>query len=205
MREYNVVFKLPCEKTFKFDILVCNEGYDPTTEVGNYPSKYMLDYFLLYIPQLQDYSGSEISNGTVVSVQQKINAYTIIPSVDDDSETDSEHKEEPTPSFKSLYWKNGYIVKTRSNGFGIISNDVIFCENGSIHKSDLDDSLMGDSCNANDIIEVWDNAAIRPFNPYSTAEVRRNCRLVWSRFVEMSREEIEKKLNLPKGTLVITD
>ena len=205
MREYNVVFKLPCEKVFTFDILVCNEGYDPTTEVGNYPTRYMLDYFLLYIPQLQDYSGSEISNGTVVSVQQKINAYTRIPSVDDDSETDSEHKEEPTPSFKSLYWKNGYIVKTRSNGFGIISNDVIFCENGSIHKSVLDNSLISDSYHANDIIEVWDNSAICPFNPYSTVEVRRNCRLVWSRFVEMSREEIEKKLNLPKGTLVITD
>ena len=102
MREYNIVFKLPCEKTFTFDILVCNDGYDPTTEVGNYPSRYMLDYFLLYIPQLQDYSGSEISNGTVVSVQQKINAYTRIPSVDDDTETESEHKEEPTPSLKSL-------------------------------------------------------------------------------------------------------
>ena len=205
MREYNIVFKLPCEKTFTFDILVCNDGYDPTKEIGNYPSKYMLDYFLLYVPQLQDYSGSEISNGTVVSVIQKINAYTRIPSVDDDSETESEHKEEPTPSLKSLYWKNGYIVKTRGNGYGIISNDVIFCNAGSIHKTDLDDSLMGDSCNANDIIEVWDNAALCPFNPYSTVEVRRYCRLVWSRFVEMSIEEIERKLNLPKGSLVIKD
>ena len=202
MREYNIVFKLPCEKTFTFDILVCNDGYDPTTEVGNYPSRYMLDYFLLYVPQLQDYSGSEISNGTVVSVIQKINAYTRIPS---DSETESEHKEEPTLSLKSLYWKNGYIVKTRGNGFGIISNDVIFCNAGSIHKTDLDDSLMGDSCHANDIIEVWDNAAICHFNPYSTVEVRRYCRLVWSRFVEMSIEEIERKLNLPKGSLVIKD
>ena len=209
MREYNVVFKLPCEKVFTFDILVCNEGYDPTTEVGNYPSKYMLDYFLLYVPQLQDYSGSEISNGTVVSVQQKINAYTRNPSVDDDTETESEHKEEPTPSLKSLYWKNGYIVKTRGNGFGIISNDVVFCNAGTIHKYSLDESLISNpiNCigNANDIIEVWDNSAIRPFNPYSTVEVRTNCRLVWSRFVEMSREEIEKKLNLPKGTLVIKD
>ena len=210
MREYNVVFKLPCEKTFTFDILVCNDGYDPTTEVGNYPSKYMLDYFLLYVPQLQDYSGSEISNGTVVSVQQKINAYTRIPSPDpSDAETDSEHKEEPLPSLKSLYWKNGYIVKTRGNGFGIVSNDVIFCNAGTIHKSNLDDSLISNpiNCpsNANDIIEVWDNTATRPFNPYSTAEVRRYCRLVWSRFVEMSIEEIERKLNLPKGTLVIKD
>ena len=202
MHEYNVVFKLPCEKTFTFDILVCNDGYDPTTEVGNYPSKYMLDYFLLYVPQLQDYSGSEISNGTVVSVQQKINAYTRTPS---DSETESEHKEEPTLSLKSLYWKNGYIVKTRGNGFGIISNDVVFCNVGTIHKTDLDNSLISDSCHANDIIEVWDNTATCPFNPYSTVEVRKNCRLVWSRFVEMSREEIEKKLNLPKGSLVIKD
>ena len=206
MREYNIVFKLPCEKTFTFDILVCNDGYDPTKEIGNYPSKYMLDYFLLYVPQLQDYSGSEISNGTVVSVQQKINAYTRTPS---DSETESEHKEEPTLSLKSLYWKNGYIVKTRGNGFGIISNDVIFCNAGTIHKSSLDESLISNpiNClgNANDIIEVWDNTATCPFNPYSTVEVRKNCRLVWSRFVEMSREEIEKKLNLPKGTLVIKD
>ena len=203
MREYNVVFKLPCERVFRFDILVCNDGYDPTTEVGNCPSRYMLDYFLLYIPQLQDYSGSEISNGTVVSVSLKKDYNPKRKTVN--AETDSEHKEEPTSSLKSLYWKNGYIVKTRGNGFGIISNDVVFCNAGTIHKSDLDDSLMGDSCNANDIIEVWDNAAIRPFNPYSTAEVRKNCHLVWSRFVEMSREEIEKKLNLPKGTLVITD
>ena len=166
----------------------------------------MLDYFLLYVPQLQDYSGSEISNGTVVSVQQKINAYTRTPS---DSETESEHKEEPTLSLKSLYWKNGYIVKTRGNGFGIISNDVIFCNAGTIHKSSLDESLISNpiNClgNANDIIEVWDNTATCPFNPYSTVEVRKNCRLVWSRFVEMSREEIEKKLNLPKGSLVIKD
>ena len=123
----------------------------------------------------------------------------------DDTETESEHKEEPTLSLKSLYWKNGYIVKTRGNGFGIISNDVVFCNAGTIHKSVLDNSLISDSYHANDIIEVWDNTATCPFNPYSTVEVRKNCRLVWSRFVEMSREEIEKKLNLPKGTLVITD
>ena len=108
-------------------------------------------------------------------------------------------------SLKSLYWKNGYIIRTRGNGFGIISNDVIFCNAGTIHKSDLDNSLISDSYHANDIIEVWDNTATCPFNPYSTVEVRRYCRLVWSRFVEMSREEIEKKLNLPKGTLVIKD
>ena len=211
MREYNVVFKLPCEKTFTFDILVCNDGYDPTTEVGNYPSKYMLDYFLLYVPQLQDYSGSEISNGTVVSVQQKINAYTRIPSVntDTESETESEHKEEPTLSLKSLYWKNGYIVKTRGNGFGIVSNDVIFCNAGTIHKSNLDDSLISNpiNCpsNANDIIEVWDNSAICHFNPYSAEDVHRRCRLVWTRPIEMTRAEIERKLNLPKGSLVIKD
>ena len=200
MREYNIVFKLPCEKTFTFDILVCNDGYDPTKEIGNYPSKYMLDYFLLYVPQLQDYSGSEISNGTVVSVCQKIN---------DNTESESKHKEDATPSFKSLYWKNGYIVKTRGNGFGIISNDVIFCENGSIHKSKLDDSLISNPINcpgyANDIIEVWDNAAICHFNPYNIEDVRKNCRLVWTRPIEMTREEIERKLNLPKGSLVIKD
>ena len=207
LRNYKIVFKLPCEKVFSFNLRIFEDDYDPTIEVGHYPSRHLVDYYLLYVPQLQDYSGSEISNGTVVSVQQKINAFTRIPSVDDDtdSETEHEHKEEPTPSLKSLYWKNGYIVKTRGNGFGIISNDVVFCNAGTIHKSDLDESLMSESCHANDIIEVWDNAAIRPFNPYSTVEVRKNCRLVWSRFVEMSREEIEKKLNLPKGSLVIKD
>lgn len=195
-REYDVVFKLPCEKTFKFNIFVCEDEYDPTKEIGRYPSQHLQDYFLLYVPSLKDYSGFEISNGIVMSVSLKKN---------DDTETESEHKEDPTPSLKSLYWKNGYIVKTRGNGFGIISNDVIFCNAGTIHKSDLDNSLISDSYHANDIIEVWDNTATCPFNPYSTAEVRKNCRLVWSRFVEMSREEIEKKLNLPKGTLVITD
>lgn len=199
-REYDVVFKLPCEKTFKFNIFVCEDDYDPTKEIGRYPSHHLQDYFLLYVPSLKDYSGFEISNGIVMSVSLKKN---------DDTETESENKEKPTPSLKSLYWKNGYIVKTRGNGFGIVSNDVIFCESGSIHKSKLDDSLISNPINypgnANDIIEVWDNSAIRPFNPYSTAEVRKNCRLVWSRFVEMSREEIEKKLNLPKGTLVIKD
>lgn len=195
-REYDVVFKLPCEKTFKFNIFVCEDDYDPTKEIGRYPSHHLQDYFLLYVPSLKDYSGFEISNGIVMSVNLKKN---------NDTETEPENNEEPTPSLKSLYWKNGYIVKTRGNGFGIISNDVIFCNAGSIHKTDLDDSLISDSYHANDIIEVWDNSATCPFNPYSTVEVRKNCRLVWSRFVEMSREEIEKKLNLPKGTLVITD
>ena len=198
IRDYNVVFKLPCEKTFKFNILVGGDDeYDPTTEVGNNPSRHMLDYYLYYVQQLQDYSGSEIRNGTVLSVCLKEKRYIKVE--------ESEHKEEPTPSLKSLYWKNGYIVKTRGNGFGIISNDVVFCNAGTIHKSDLDESLISDSCHSNDIIEAWDNTATCPFNPYSTAEVRRYCRLVWSRFVEMTREEIEKKLNLPKGTLVITD
>ena len=196
MREYNVVFKLPCEKTFTFDILVCNEGYDPTTEVGNYPSRYMLDYFLLYVPQLHEYSGSEISNGTVMSVSLKKNA---------DTESEYEHKEEPTPSLKSLYWKNGYIIRTRGNGNGIICNEMSFCNTGIVRKSELDDSLLDDSCHSNDIIEVWDNTATCAFNPYSIEDVRKNCRLVWTRFVEMTREEIERKLNLPKGSLVIKD
>ena len=199
--DYDVIFKLPCEKIYTINILVSDDDdYDPTTEVGSHPSRHMLDYFLLYVPSLQDYSGSEISNGTVVAVCQKIN---------DNTESESEHKEKPTPSFKSLYWKNGYIVKTRGNGFGIISNDVIFCENGSIHKSKLDDSLISNPINcpgyANDIIEVWDNAAICHFNPYNIEDVRRCCRLVWTRPIVMTREEIERKLNLPKGSLVIKD
>ena len=201
IKDYDVIFKLPCEKIYTINILVSDDDdYDPTTEVGSHPSRHMLDYFLLYVPSLQDYSGSEISNGTVVAVCQKIN---------DNTESESKHKEEPTPSFKSLYWKNGYIVKTRGNGFGIISNDVIFCENGSIHKSKLDDSLISNPINcpgyANDIIEVWDNAAISHFNPYSAEDVHRHCRLVWTRPIEMTREEIERKLNLPKGSLVIKD
>ena len=199
-REYDVVFKLPCEKTFKFNIFVCEDDYDPTKEIGRYPSHHLQDYFLLYVPSLKDYSGFEISNGIVMSVSLKKN---------DDTETESKHKEEPTPSLKSLYWKNGYIVKTRGNGFGIISNDVIFCENGSIHKSKLDDSLISNPINcpgyANDIIEVWDNAAICHFNPFNADEIRQNCRLVWTRPIEMTREEIERKLNLPKGSLVIKD
>ena len=206
--DYDVVFKLPCEKTFTFNISVSADDYDPTTEVGNHPSRLMLDYFLLYVPQLQDYSGSEISNGTVVSVRRKKNDVPkrkTINSDPSDTETESEHKEESTPSFKSLYWKNGYIVKTRGNGYGIISNDVIFCESGSIHKSILDDSLLDDSCHADDIIEVWDNVAICHFNPYSAEDVHRRCRLVWTRPIEMTREEIERKLNLPKGSLVIKD
>ena len=201
IKDYDVIFKLPCDKVFTFNILVGDDDdYDPTTEVGSHPSRHILDYFLLYVPSLQDYSGSEISNGTVVAVCQKIN---------DNTESESKHKEDATPSFKSLYWKNGYIVKTRGNGFGIISNDVIFCESGSIHKSVLDDSLISKpiNCpgNANDIIEVWDNAAIRQFNPFNAEEIRICCRLVWTRPIEMTREEIERKLNLPKGSLVIKD
>ena len=201
IRDYDIIFKLPCDKVFTFNILVGgDEDYDPTTEVGSHPSRHMLYYFLLYVPSLQDYSGSEISNGTVVAVCQKINT---------DTETESKHKEEPTPSFKSLYWKNGYIVKTRGNGYGIISNDLIFCENGSIYKSVLDESLISNPINcpgyANDIIEVWDNAAICHFNPYSAEDVHRHCRLVWTRPIVMTREEIERKLNLPKGSLVIKD
>ena len=158
----------------------------------------MLDYFLYYVQQLQDYSGSEISNGTVVSVCLK----------ESRNIKEDEFKneiEEATPSLKSLFWKNGYIVKSRGNGYGIISNDVIFYKEGSTHKSGLDDSLMDYFSHSNDIIEVWVNTANCAFNPYNTDDVHRCCRLVWTRCVEMSREEIEKKLNIPKGLLVIKD
>ena len=203
--DYDVIFKLPCEKTFTFNISVSADDYDPTTEVGNHPSRFMSDYSLLYVPQLQEYSSSEISNGTVVSVRRKKNDEPKRKNINTVAETESEHKEEPTPSFKSLYWKNGYIVKSRGNGYGIISNDVIFYKEGSTHKSDLDDSLMDYFFHSNDIIEVWNNTAICHFNPYKSEDVRQNCRLVWTRFVEMSRAEIEQKLNLPKGSLVIKD
>ena len=207
MREYDVVFKLPCEKTFTFNILISgDDDYDPTTEIGNHPSQHMRDYYLFYVLQLQDYSGSEISNGTVVSVRQKFDVRLKNPSVNDDAENEFKNEpEESTPSLKSLFWKNGYIVKSRGNGYGIISNDVIFYKEGSTHKSDLDDSLMDCFFHSNDIIEVWNNTAIHQFNPFNAEEIRQNCRLVWTRFVEMSREEIEKKLNLPKGSLVIKD
>ena len=199
IRDYDVIFKLPCEKTFTFNILISgDDDYDPTTEVGNHPSQHMLDYFLYYVQQLQDYSGSEISNGTVVSVCLK----------ESRNIKEDEFKNEPeeaTPSLKSLFWKNGYIVKSRGNGYGIISNDVIFYKEGSTHKSDFDDSLMDYFFHSNDIIEVWNNTAICHFNPYKSEDVRQNCRLVWTRFVEMSRAEIERKLNIPKGSLVIKD
>ena len=204
-KEYDVVFKLPCEKTFTFNISVSVDDYDPTTEVGNHPSRLMLDYFLLYVPQLQEYSGSEISNGTVVSVRRKKNDEPKRKTINTVAENESEHKEEPTPSLKSVFWKNGYIVKSRGNGYGIISNDVIFYKEGATHKSGLDDSLMDNFLHSNDIMEVWNNTATRNFNPYNTDDVRICCRLVWTRFVEMSREEIEKKLNIPKGLLVIKD
>ena len=206
IRDYDIVFKLPCEKVFTFNILVSEDDYDPTTEVGNHPSQHMLDYFLYYVSQLQNYSMYEISNGTVVSVRQIFDVRSKNPSINDD--TEDEFKNEPekaTPSLKSLFWKNGYIVKSRGNGYGIISNDVIFYKEGSTHKSDLDDSLMDCFFHSNDIIEVWNNTAIHQFNPFNAEEIRQNCRLVWTRFVEMSREEIEKKLNIPKGLLVIKD
>ena len=206
IRDYDIVFKLPCEKVFTFNILISgDDDYDPTTEVGNHPSQHMRDYYLFYVLQLQDYSGSEISNGTVVSVRQKIDVRSKNPSVNDDAENEFKNEqEEATPSLKSL-WKNGYIVKSRGNGYGIISNDVIFYKEGSTHKSGLDDSLMDYFSHSNDIIEVWVNTANCAFNPYNTDDVHRCCRLVWTRFVEMSREEIEKKLNIPKGSLVIKD
>ena len=207
IRDYDIVFKLPCEKVFTFNILISgDDDYDPTTEVGNHPSQHMRDYYLYYVLQLQDYSGSEISNGTVVSVRQIFDVRSKNPSVNDDAENEFKNEpEESTPSLKSLYWKNGYIVKSRGNGYGIISNDVIFYKDGSTHKSSLDDSLMDYFSHSNDIIEVWNNTAIHQFNPFNAEEIRQNCRLVWTRFVEMSREEIEKKLNLPKGSLVIKD
>ena len=203
--DYDVIFKLPCEKTFAFNISVSADDYDPTTEVGNHPSRLMLDYFLLYVPQLQGYSGSEISNGTVVSVRRKENDEPKRKNINTVAENESKNDPVPTPSFKSLYWKNGYIVKSRANGFGIISNDVIFYKGGSTHKSYLDDSLMDYFFHSDDIIEVYDNAAIRHFNPYSAEDVRKNCRLVWTRPIVMTRAEIERKLNLPKGSLIITD
>ena len=39
--DYDVVFKLPCEKTFTFNISVSADDYDPTTEVGNHPSQHI--------------------------------------------------------------------------------------------------------------------------------------------------------------------
>ena len=207
IRDYDVIFKLPCEKVFTFNILISgDDDYDPTTEVGSHPSQHMLDYFLYYVQQLQDYSGSEISNGTVVSVRQKNDVRSENPPVNDDAENEFKNEpEEATPSLKSLFWKNGYIVKSRGNGYGIISNDVIFYKEGVTHKSGLDDSLMDYFLHSNDIMEVWNNTAICAFNPYNTDDVHRCCRLVWTRFVEMTREEIEKKLNIPKGLLVIKD
>lgn len=199
LRNYSIVFKLPCEKVFSFNLRIFEDDYDPTIEVGQYPSRHLMDYYLLYVPQLQDYSGSEISNGIVVSVREKKN--------DDIKSTVANNKTETKPSLKSLYWKNGYIFKTRGNGYGIISNNVVFCEAGSFHKFDLDESLMSNHPlgKANDIIEVWNNSSTRGFNPYNTEAVHECCQLVWSRPIKMSREEIEKKLNMPKGSLIVTD
>ena len=86
IRDYDIVFKLPCEKTFTFNILVSEDDYDPTTEVGNHPSQHMLDYFLYYVSQLQNYSMYEISNGTVVSVRQIFDVRSKNPSINDDTE-----------------------------------------------------------------------------------------------------------------------
>ena len=199
LRNYKIVFKLPCEKVFAFNLRIFEDDYDPTIEVGHYPSRHLMDYYLLYVPQLQDYSGSEISNGIVVSVHEKKN--------DNIKSTVVNNKTETKPSLKSLYWKNGYIFKTRERGYGVISNDVLFCEAGSLHKFDLDESLFmkNNPGKANDIIEVWRNSSTRAFNPYNAEEVHKCCQLVWSRPVKMSHEEIEQKLNLSKGSLVVTD
>lgn len=199
IKDYKIIFRLPCEKVLSFDIRVFDDDYNPTTEVGNYPSRHLVDYYLLYVPELQDYSGSEINKGIVVSVCEKNNGSI--------KSTFTNDKRETKPSLKSLYWKNGYIFKTRENGYGIISNDVVFCEAGSLHKFDLDESLLmkNNPGKANDIIEVWRNSSTRAFNPYNAEEVHKCCQLVWSRPVKMSREEIEQKLNLSKGSLVVTD
>ena len=200
LRNYKIVFKLPCEKVFSFNLHIFEDGYDPTIEVGHYPSRHLVDYYLLYVPQLQDYSGSEISNGIVVSVREKKNGYVKSIVFNDKIET--------KPSLKSLYWKNGYIFKTREHGYGVISNDVLFCEAGSLHKFDLDDSLLMRNNlpgRANDIIEVWRNSSTRGFNPYNAEEVHKCCQLVWSRPIKMTREEIEKKLNMPKDSLIVMD
>lgn len=199
IRDYKIIFKLPSEKVISFDIRVFDDDYDPIVEVGYYPSRHLVDYYLLYVPELQDYSGSEICNGIVVSVCEKNNG-NIKSTVTND-------KTETKPSLKSLYWKNGYIFKTRENGYGVISNDVVFCEADSLHKNDLDESLMSKYplVKANDIIEVWRNSSTRAFNPYNSSEIHKCCELVWSRPIKMSREEIEKKLNMAKGSLIVTD
>ena len=199
IRDYKIIFKLPSEKVISFDIRVFDDDYEPIVEVGYYPSRHLVDYYLLYVPELQDYSGSEICNGIVVSVCEKNNSGI--------KSTVTNNKTETKPSLKSLYWKNGNIFKTRENGYGVISNDVVFCEAGSLHKNDLDESLMSKYplVKANDIIEVWRNSSTRAFNPYNAAEIHKCCELVWSRPIKMSREEIEKKLNMAKGSLIVTD
>lgn len=199
VKDYSIVFKLPCEKVISFNLPIFDVGYDPTMEVGHYPSRYFVDNYLLYVPELQEYCGSEISNGIVVSVHDKKNG---------NIKTGANNKIEIKPSLKSLYWKNGYIFKTRKHGYGVISNDVLFCEAGSLHKFDLDESLLMRNNlpgRANDIIEVWRNSSTRGFNPYNAEEVHKCCQLVWSQPIKMSREEIEQKLNMPKGSLIVTD
>ena len=101
LRNYSIVFKLPCEKVISFNLRIFGDDYDPTIEVGHYPSRHLVDYCLLYVPQLQDYSGSEISNGIVISVCEKKNGNI--------KSTVINNKTETKLSLKSLYWKNGYL------------------------------------------------------------------------------------------------
>ena len=97
VKDYSIVFKLPCEKVISFNLPIFDVDYDPTTEVGHYPSRYFVDNYLLYVPELQEYCGSEISNGIVVSVCEKIHG--------DIKSTVINNKTETKPSLKSLYWK----------------------------------------------------------------------------------------------------
>lgn len=199
LRDYKIVFKLPCEKVISFILRIFGDDYNPTVEVGHYPSRYFVDNYLLYVPELQEYCGSEISNGIVVSVRDKKNGN--IKSIV------TNEKRETKPSLKSLYWKNGYIFKTREHGYGVISNDVLFCEGEALHKFDFDESLLMRNLpgRANDIIEVWRNSSPRGFNPYNAEEVHKCCQRVWSRYIKLTRAEIEQKFNIPKGSLIVTD
>ena len=35
LRNYKIVFKLPCEKVFSFNLRIFEDDYDPTIEVGD--------------------------------------------------------------------------------------------------------------------------------------------------------------------------
>lgn len=106
-----------------------------------------------------------------------------------------------TKEFTKADLKSGMVVVTRNMGDFIVVNDLLINNSGFIYLNSYNDSFEINNRKC-DIIEIYDKSSAwgKGFN----YDYPKN-RLLWKRVekVKMSIQEIEEKLGLVKGTLII--